>query len=153
MKVLVVFFFAMMSMVSFFAEARSLAGEWQSEDGSTVVQLEEHNGLLTFSTRAYYKDGTPVNYDFEFRLPRYSEVTRGRHLKGRVRSEDGYIGCQFNEPAYAQLLMEGVLQLDFPLLTFRRTNNCGHCECQIEYRKWHRATLIPVEETPVPRPN
>lgn len=111
---------ALVLFTSFFAQARSLEGAWQSEDGSTTVRLYEFNGLLTLNTRSYYSNGAPSDYFFEFKVPTDRDVEPGEILQGRLRSLDGYYGCVFDEPAQAQLAQDGRLKLHYPLLTFHR---------------------------------
>lgn len=94
-----------------------LEGEWTNVDGSKTVRFNEFNGKLTLAVRAYYSDGSPSDYFFEFKLPK-AGVKADEIIHGRMRSVDGYYGCLFDEPAEIMLTASGQLKVHHTLLTF-----------------------------------
>lgn len=117
------------------AQASGVLDGFWSEDGSKVVRVSEFNGQLTMNTRAFYSNGAPADYFFEFQLPLGRDVQVGEILNGQMRSLDGFYGCAFDQRAQAQLDEQGRLRLHYPLLTFfRRTTRVGE-EAGTYYRR------------------
>lgn len=140
---------------SFANAASDVEGAWKVQDGSKIIHIQEFSDKLTFSTRAYYSNGAPSDYFYEFKMKTPGQVAAGEILQGRVRSVDGYYGCLFDEPAELQLTEKGTVKIHYPLLTFHRvTRSVRDGKAGYRYRRvvdWNgwgwieRITYFPIE--------
>ncbi|MBO9666675.1 MAG: hypothetical protein J7501_07650 [Bdellovibrio sp.] len=100
------------------AHASIFEGTYQNQNGTYQADLIEFNSSITLNTASFYANGAPINWFFEFRLPKNHEVKVGETVEGRVRSVDSYYGCVFDEPAKMKMEANGNVKIHFPLLTY-----------------------------------
>lgn len=142
MKIQKILIFGLSFVCSLNSTASILDGNWTVIGTNTTLTVQEFDGDITFSRRAYYDNGAPSDYFFEFVLPAGQDLQPGQIWQGKIRSLDGLYHCAFEENAQIELNGHGQLLVHFPLLTFfRRTSSVsddigGGYERYLSWQGW-----------------